>query len=54
MGRNKKYITKNDKYDAECKWKREWYQRNAVSVRKKRMDRYWEQKKMEKELSDLQ
>jgi len=42
MGRKKIYKTKKDKYEAEKRWKREWYNRNSEEVKKTRMERYWE------------
>jgi len=49
MGRKKIYKTKEDKYDAELKWKREWYYRNAKRIKETRMEDYWRKKGVEKE-----
>lgn len=49
MGRKKKYLTEKDKYEAELRWKREWYKRNSERIKKERMEQYW--KEVGKELS---
>ena len=38
MGRKKIYKTKEDKYEAEKRWKREWYYRNSERINEKRMN----------------
>ena len=44
MGRDKKYLTKDDKYQAELRWKREWYARNKTTLKEKRMKKYYAKK----------
>jgi uncharacterized protein YgiM (DUF1202 family) len=51
MGRKKKYPTENDKYEAELRWKREWYKRNSDRIKKERMEKYW--KNVEEKLSNM-
>ncbi len=53
MGRKKIYKTKDDKYDAEKRWKREWYWRNSEKIKKRRMENYWKTKKMDTNLSKV-
>lgn len=51
MGRKRKYNTKNEKREAELRWKREWYNRNARKVKQDRMRRYWESTKVDTKVS---
>jgi hypothetical protein len=43
MGRHKIYKTQKDKYEAEKKWKREYYYRNKEKLNKQSM-RYYREK----------
>jgi uncharacterized protein YijF (DUF1287 family) len=44
MGRHIIYKTKEEKYEAEKRWKREWYQRNIDHVRKINLEYYHKNK----------
>ena len=41
MGRKKIYNSKEEKHEAELRWKREWYRRNSDKVKQYRMSKYW-------------
>jgi hypothetical protein len=44
MGRNKIYITKQEKYEAERRWKQTWYRKNSDRIKRDRMQKYWTSK----------
>jgi hypothetical protein len=44
MGRNRIYKTPEDKYEAEKRWKREWYHRNSERIKKSNLDYYHKHK----------
>jgi len=44
MGRKKKYITEEDKYEAQKKWAMEYYWRNKETIKKKNLKKYHEKK----------
>jgi hypothetical protein len=47
MGRKRKYITKEEKKEAQLKWQMEYYERNKKTIRAKAIARY-RKNKMEK------
>ena len=51
MGRKKKYVTKQQKFDAKQRDNKNYYQRNKERIGKKRMDDYWRRKEMDEKLS---
>jgi hypothetical protein len=40
MGRKKKYLTDEEKYQAQLRWAREYYERNKELIDAKSKDRY--------------
>jgi hypothetical protein len=44
MGRRKKYLTKEEKDEAQRRWWMEHYERNKEFLRKKSLDRYYKNK----------
>jgi hypothetical protein len=46
MGRLKKYKTKEELQEARKKWARDYYLKNAEKIKKRRMEKYYEDKKM--------
>ena len=55
MGRNKKYISEEEKKEAQREWNRKYYEKNKSDINKKQMIKYYEEriKEMEKVLSEL-
>lgn len=55
MGRNKKYISEEEKKEAQREWNRKYYEKNKFDINKKQMIKYYEEriKEMEKVLSEL-
>jgi len=55
MGRNKKYISEEEKKEAQREWNRKYYEKNKSDINKKQMIKYYEEKikEMEKILSKL-
>ncbi len=45
MGRKKKYITEQEKRDAQNKWAKEYYKRNKEKLNKASMKKYYELRK---------
>jgi hypothetical protein len=45
MGRIKKYITQEDKKEAQKKWAKEYYYRNREMINKKSMENYYGKKR---------
>ena len=44
MAKKIKYETKEEKYEAQKRWAREYYYRNKEECKKKRMERYYGKK----------
>lgn len=44
MGRNKKYLTKEEKAEAQRRWVMEHYERNKKKLQKINLERYYEKK----------
>ena len=44
MGRKKKYLTEDEKHQAQLKWMMDYYFRNKEILRKKALDRYYKNK----------
>jgi hypothetical protein len=44
MGRKKKYITEQEKRDAQNKWVKEYYERNKERLNKTSMEKYYEKR----------
>jgi hypothetical protein len=51
MGRLKKYKTKEEFQEVRKKWARKYYLKNAEKIKKKRMEKYYEEKDLQKKLS---
>ena len=51
MGRKKIYETEQERHDAEKRRKRDWYYRNQTETNKRRMRKYYQNKKMDSQLS---
>ena len=49
MGRKKKYLTEEDKMNAQHRWMMEYYYRNQDVLKKKARDRYYELKRKKDE-----
>jgi hypothetical protein len=45
MGRKKKYLTSEEKREAQNRWAREYYLRNKEMVDKKSIEKYYERKR---------
>jgi hypothetical protein len=45
MGRLKKYITEQEKIEAQRDWAKEYYHRNKEVINKKTMEKYYELRK---------
>jgi|TARA_B100001964_G_scaffold69203_1_gene78496 hypothetical protein len=43
MGRLKKYKTKEELQEARKKWARDYYLKNAEKIKKRRMEKYYEE-----------
>jgi len=44
MGRKKKYLTEEDKHEAEKRWMMEHYERNKEVLKQKALERYYKKK----------
>jgi|TARA_R110000851_G_scaffold197164_1_gene348200 hypothetical protein len=47
MGRKRKYISKEERREAQRKWSMEYYHRNRVALQTKARERYRRKKQME-------
>lgn len=45
MGRKKKYLTENERIEAQRRWNMEYYKRNKKDIKKKALKRYYDKKK---------
>lgn len=53
MGRKKIYITSEQKQNAKRKDNELYYEKHKDEIKRKRMDKYWKTKNMDKKLSLL-
>ena len=49
MGRKKKYLTKEEKHQAQLKWMMEYYERNKKLLQEKALARYYKIKGVKNE-----
>ena len=40
MGRKKKYLTEEERIEAQKRWNMEYYERNKISIKQKALKRY--------------
>lgn len=53
MGRKKKYLTREEWLKAQNENQKRYYQKNKEKLRKARMEKYYEDKKVETKLSKM-
>jgi hypothetical protein len=41
MGRKKKYLTEEERIEAQKRWNMEYYERNKILIKQKALERYY-------------